>query len=58
MIGPRAAARSRRPFDQRVEEISFRATEFAGQTVTVDAGYVRERMVHVPFTDEASKYIL
>ena len=41
-----------------LEEVSFRATEFAGQTVTVDRAYVRTRMASVPFTDEASRYIL
>lgn len=41
-----------------LEEISFRAGEFAGQTLLIDAEYVRSRMASVPFTDEASKYIL
>jgi ATP-dependent HslUV protease ATP-binding subunit HslU len=41
-----------------LEEVSFRATEFAGQTVTVDEAYVQARMAGVPFTDEVSKYIL
>jgi ATP-dependent HslUV protease ATP-binding subunit HslU len=41
-----------------LEEISFRATEFAGQTVAIDPDYVRTRMAGVPVTDEASKFIL
>ena len=41
-----------------LEEISFRAVEFAGQSITIDAPYVRERMRAIPFTDQASKYIL
>jgi ATP-dependent HslUV protease ATP-binding subunit HslU len=41
-----------------LEEVSFRANEFSGQTVVIDAEYVRERMASVPFTDEASKFIL
>jgi ATP-dependent HslUV protease ATP-binding subunit HslU len=41
-----------------VEEISFRASEFAGQTVRIDAEYVRTRMAGVPLSDEASKFIL
>lgn len=41
-----------------LEEISFRSPEFAGQTVVIDAAYVQTRMAGVPFTDEASKYIL
>ncbi len=41
-----------------LEDVSFRATELAGETVRVDAEYVRERMAAVPFTDDASRYIL
>jgi ATP-dependent HslUV protease ATP-binding subunit HslU len=41
-----------------LEEISFRATEFAGQKVLIDAEYVKTHMAGVPFTDEVSKYIL
>lgn len=41
-----------------VEEVSFRATEFAGTTVKIDAAYVRTRMSHVPIGDQSSKYIL
>jgi ATP-dependent HslUV protease ATP-binding subunit HslU len=41
-----------------LEEISFRSPEFAGQKVVIDAAYVQTRMAGVPFTDEASKYIL
>lgn len=41
-----------------LEEVSFGATEFAGQTVVVDAPYVRERMAPVPMGSDTSKYIL
>jgi ATP-dependent HslUV protease ATP-binding subunit HslU len=41
-----------------LEDISFRATELAGQTMEINAEYVRVRMAGVPLTDEASKYIL
>lgn len=41
-----------------LEEVSFRASEFSGSTFVVDAEYVRARMADVPFTDEASKFIL
>lgn len=41
-----------------LEEVSFRATEFSGETVIIDAEYVRARMSTVPVTDEASKFIL
>jgi ATP-dependent HslUV protease ATP-binding subunit HslU len=41
-----------------LEDVSFRASELAGQRVVIDAGYVRGRMAAVPLTDQASKYIL
>jgi ATP-dependent HslUV protease ATP-binding subunit HslU len=41
-----------------LQEVSFRATEFSGQTVRIDEEYVQSRMAGVPFTDEVSKYIL
>jgi ATP-dependent HslUV protease ATP-binding subunit HslU len=41
-----------------LQDLSFRANEFSGQTVTVDAEYVRSQMEGVPFTDEIGKYIL
>lgn len=41
-----------------LEEVSFGATEFTGQTVVVDAPYVRERMAPVPMGSDTSKYIL
>jgi ATP-dependent HslUV protease ATP-binding subunit HslU len=41
-----------------LEDVSFRATEYSGATVTVDAAFVRDRLASVPFTDEVSKYIL
>jgi ATP-dependent HslUV protease ATP-binding subunit HslU len=41
-----------------LQEISFRAEEFSGQTVTIDREYVRTQMAEIPFSSEASKYIL
>jgi ATP-dependent HslUV protease ATP-binding subunit HslU len=41
-----------------LEDISFRATELDGQTVTIDAAYVRDRMAGVPYNDDVGKYIL
>lgn len=41
-----------------LDDISFRATELAGQQVTIDAAYVQSRMKAVPFSDQTSKYIL
>jgi ATP-dependent HslUV protease ATP-binding subunit HslU len=41
-----------------LQEVSFRAAEFAGQEVLIDAAYVKTHMADVPLTDEASKFIL
>ncbi|HZU12059.1 MAG TPA: ATP-dependent protease ATPase subunit HslU [Chloroflexota bacterium] len=41
-----------------LEDVSFRASELKGETVAIDAEYVRRRMADVPISDEASKYIL
>jgi ATP-dependent HslUV protease ATP-binding subunit HslU len=41
-----------------MEDISYRAEDLNGQTITIDEAYVRSRMADVPMTDEASKYIL
>ncbi|MGI8970660.1 MAG: ATP-dependent protease ATPase subunit HslU [Dehalococcoidia bacterium] len=41
-----------------LEEVSFRATEFAGERFVIDAAYVRNRLSDIPLTDEASKFIL
>lgn len=41
-----------------MEDVSYRADDLEGQTITVNGDYVRSRMADVPLTDEASKYIL
>ncbi|MDW8321800.1 MAG: ATP-dependent protease ATPase subunit HslU [Armatimonadota bacterium] len=41
-----------------LEDISFRASEFAGQTVTITAEYVRERLADVLRSEDLSRYIL
>jgi ATP-dependent HslUV protease ATP-binding subunit HslU len=41
-----------------MEEVSFRATELAGQTVMIDGEYVRGRMAALPSVSDPSKYIL
>ncbi|GIV15713.1 MAG: ATP-dependent protease ATPase subunit HslU [Armatimonadota bacterium] len=41
-----------------LEDISFRASEFAGQTVTVTAEYVRQQLEDVLRSEDLSKYIL
>ena len=41
-----------------LDELSFSASEFSGQTVVVDAAYVRGRLAEAVASDELSKYIL
>ncbi|MCX7623760.1 MAG: ATP-dependent protease ATPase subunit HslU [Thermomicrobium sp.] len=41
-----------------IEEVSFRAPELAGQTVRIDAGYVRQRVGEIVADEDLSKFIL
>ena len=41
-----------------VEEISFQANDRAGQTITIDAAYVRERVAELARNTDLSKFIL
>ncbi len=41
-----------------LEEISFRASEMKGQTVVVDADYVRDRITKLVADEDLSRYIL
>jgi ATP-dependent HslUV protease ATP-binding subunit HslU len=41
-----------------LSDISFRASEFSGSTICIDAAFVRTRMAEVPMTEDASRYIL
>jgi ATP-dependent HslUV protease ATP-binding subunit HslU len=41
-----------------LEEVSFNATELGGQTITVDAAFVRARLEHLLKDEDLSKYIL
>jgi ATP-dependent HslUV protease ATP-binding subunit HslU len=41
-----------------LEDISFNASEYAGQTVTVDGGFVRNRLEKLLQDEDLSKYIL
>lgn len=41
-----------------LEEISFRASELAGQTITITAEYVRERLADILRSEDLSRYIL
>ena len=41
-----------------MEEVSFRAEDFAGQTVTIDAPYVDERLSEIAQSQDLSRFIL
>lgn len=41
-----------------LEDISFRASELAGQTITITAEYVRERLADILRSEDLSRYIL
>jgi ATP-dependent HslUV protease ATP-binding subunit HslU len=41
-----------------VEEISFDADQYAGQTLTIDAGFVVDRVGEVAQDDDLSNFIL
>ncbi len=41
-----------------LEDISFRASEFAGQTVTITAEYVRQQLADILRSEDLSRYIL
>lgn len=41
-----------------LEDVSFDATNHAGETVTVDAQFVRDRMAGVSSSDDATRFIL
>ncbi|SMQ63296.1 ATP-dependent HslUV protease ATP-binding subunit HslU [Altererythrobacter xiamenensis] len=52
------ARRLQTVMEKLLEEISFEAEEHEGDTVTVDAGYVRERLSDLASDSDLSKYIL
>ena len=52
------ARRLQTVMERLVEDISFEAEERAGETVTVDAAYVRERLDDLAGDSDLSKYIL
>ncbi|MEL7199645.1 MAG: ATP-dependent protease ATPase subunit HslU [Pseudomonadota bacterium] len=52
------ARRLQTVMEKLLEEISFEAEEHEGETVTVDAAYVRERLEGVAGNSDLSKYIL
>jgi ATP-dependent HslUV protease ATP-binding subunit HslU len=44
--------------ERLLEEISFEASEHAGETITVDAAFVRERLADLLADEDLSRYIL
>ncbi|MDJ0978981.1 MAG: ATP-dependent protease ATPase subunit HslU [Erythrobacter sp.] len=52
------ARRLQTVMEKLLEEISFEAEEYADQTVTVDAAYVKERLADLAGDTDLSKYIL
>ena len=52
------ARRLQTVMEKLLEEISFEAEDHEGETVTVDAGYVRERLSDLASDSDLSKYIL
>ena len=52
------ARRLQTVMERLLEEISFEAEEYGGETVTIDAAYVRERLDELAGDTDLSKYIL
>ncbi len=52
------ARRLQTVLEKVVEDVSFRAADLAGQTVTVDAAYVRERVGELSKNADLSRFIL
>jgi ATP-dependent HslUV protease ATP-binding subunit HslU len=52
------ARRLQTVMEKLLEELSFEAEDHAGQTVTIDAAYVRERLADLAGDSDLSKYIL
>ncbi|NNM82599.1 MAG: ATP-dependent protease ATPase subunit HslU [Burkholderiales bacterium] len=44
--------------ERLLEEISFEATKFSGQTVTIDAGFVKGRLADLARSEDLSRYVL
>lgn len=52
------ARRLQTVMEKLLEEISFEAEEHEGETITIDAGYVTERLADLAGNTDLSKYIL
>jgi len=52
------ARRLQTVMEKLLEDVSFEAEDLKGETVTVDAAYVRERLADLAGNTDLSKYIL
>jgi ATP-dependent HslUV protease ATP-binding subunit HslU len=52
------ARRLQTVMEKLLEEISFEAEEHVGETITVDAAYVKDRLSDLAGNSDLSKYIL
>ena len=52
------ARRLQTVMEKLLEEVSFAATRFSGQTVTIDAAFVDERLGEVAAREDLSRYVL
>ena len=52
------ARRLQTVMEKLIEDVSFEAEDLKGQTITIDAGYVRERLTELARDADLSKYIL
>jgi ATP-dependent HslUV protease ATP-binding subunit HslU len=44
--------------ERLLEDLSFSAADFAGQTICIDAAYVREKLEGIVKNEDLSKFIL
>ena len=52
------ARRLQTVMEKLIEDVSFEAEDLKGQTITIDAAYVRERLTELAQDSDLSKYIL
>ncbi len=52
------ARRLQTVLERVLEDVSFRAPEYAGQTITIDGAYVQDRMKDLVVNDDLARYIL
>ena len=44
--------------ERLLEDVSFGASKLGGQSVTIDAAYVTEKLGHIANNDDLSRYVL